>query len=100
MQLPLLMTCCAGVWFTLPGEDSPCATLIGSPNFGYRSLQRDLEAQIALVTENSSLRRQLAAERDHLFAGGSAVTEATFAAPDRQVKTWQSIVTRCIRDFL
>lgn len=33
--------------------------MIGSPNFGYRSVHRDLEAQIAIVTENEELQRQL-----------------------------------------
>lgn len=48
-----------GLWFYLRGQDRPCLTLIGSPNFGYRSVHRDLEAQIAIVTENQELQRRL-----------------------------------------
>ncbi|KAI4873928.1 hypothetical protein NFI96_000145, partial [Prochilodus magdalenae] len=48
-----------GLWYYLEGEDHPCLTLIGSPNFGYRSVHRDLEAQIAIVTENKELQAQL-----------------------------------------
>lgn len=53
--LPLL----TGLWYYLQGKDRPCLTLIGSPNFGYRSVHRDLEAQIAIVTENKALQSQL-----------------------------------------
>lgn len=49
----------AGLWYYVGGRDSPCLTLIGSPNFGYRSVHRDLEAQIAIVTENEELQMQL-----------------------------------------
>lgn len=43
----------------MPGSSLPCLTLIGSPNFGYRSVHRDLEAQIAIVTESPALQREL-----------------------------------------
>lgn len=49
----------AGLWYYLRGQERPCLTLIGSPNFGYRSVHRDLEAQIAIVTENEELQNQL-----------------------------------------
>lgn len=49
----------AGLWLYLAGSSLPCLTLIGSPNFGYRSVHRDLEAQIAIVTESRSLQQQL-----------------------------------------
>ncbi|KAJ8013692.1 hypothetical protein DPEC_G00032430 [Dallia pectoralis] len=48
-----------GLWYYLRGQVWPCLTLIGSPNFGYRSVHRDLEAQIAIVTENPELQAQL-----------------------------------------
>lgn len=55
----------AGLWLYLAGSSLPCLTLIGSPNFGYRSVHRDLEAQIAIVTENQALQQQL-----HQVGGG------------------------------
>lgn len=55
----------AGLWLYLAGSSLPCLTLIGSPNFGYRSVHRDLEAQIAIVTENQALQQQL-----HQVRGG------------------------------
>ncbi|XP_040438173.1 CDP-diacylglycerol--glycerol-3-phosphate 3-phosphatidyltransferase, mitochondrial isoform X2 [Falco naumanni] len=48
-----------GLWLYLAGSNLPCLTLIGSPNFGYRSVHRDLEAQVAIVTENTALQQQL-----------------------------------------
>lgn len=48
----------AGLWLYLAGSSLPCLTLIGSPNFGYRSVHRDLEAQIAIVTESRALQQQ------------------------------------------
>ncbi|KAI5623339.1 CDP-diacylglycerol--glycerol-3-phosphate 3-phosphatidyltransferase, mitochondrial, partial [Silurus asotus] len=48
-----------GLWYYLEGNNRPCLTLIGSPNFGYRSVHRDIEAQIAIVTENDELQMQL-----------------------------------------
>ncbi|VTJ92081.1 Hypothetical predicted protein, partial [Marmota monax] len=52
-------TSLGGLWLYLAGSSLPCLTLIGSPNFGYRSVHRDLEAQIAIVTESRSLQQQL-----------------------------------------
>lgn len=51
-----------GLWYYLPGSFMPDLTLIGSSNFGERSVQRDLESQICLVTVNDGLRRQLQRE--------------------------------------
>lgn len=51
-----------GLWYYLPGSYMPDLTVIGSSNFGERSVNRDLESQICLVTVNDELRRQLQRE--------------------------------------
>lgn len=51
-----------GLWYYLPESFLPDLTLIGSSNFGERSVHRDLESQICLVTVNDELRRQLQRE--------------------------------------
>lgn len=51
-----------GLWYYLPGSFTPDLTLIGSSNFGERSVNRDLESQICLVTVNDELRRQMQRE--------------------------------------
>lgn len=48
-----------GLWYYLPESTLPDLTLIGSSNFGERSVKRDLESQLCLVTTNEKLREQL-----------------------------------------
>ncbi|XP_071968676.1 CDP-diacylglycerol--glycerol-3-phosphate 3-phosphatidyltransferase, mitochondrial [Engystomops pustulosus] len=88
-----------GLWLYPAGKDMPCLTLIGSPNFGYRSVHRDLEAQIALVTENQDLQQQLHQEQQHLYERSSEVTPGTFQHPSRYVKLWVKLVTPLIKNF-
>ncbi|KAG7491225.1 hypothetical protein MATL_G00000730 [Megalops atlanticus] len=88
-----------GLWYYLRGCDRPCLTLIGSPNFGYRSVHRDLEAQIAIVTENQELQTQLQQEQEMLYKRSTEVSSATFLRPDRYVKLWVKLVTPLIKNF-
>uniref|UniRef100_A0A8C5R0N1 CDP-diacylglycerol--glycerol-3-phosphate 3-phosphatidyltransferase n=1 Tax=Leptobrachium leishanense TaxID=445787 RepID=A0A8C5R0N1_9ANUR len=88
-----------GLWLYPAGAQLPCLTLIGSPNFGYRSVHRDLETQIALVTENQELQRQLDQEQRNLYSLSSRVSQATFQHPSRHVKLWVKLVTPLIKNF-
>uniref|UniRef100_A0AAQ6IE12 CDP-diacylglycerol--glycerol-3-phosphate 3-phosphatidyltransferase n=1 Tax=Anabas testudineus TaxID=64144 RepID=A0AAQ6IE12_ANATE len=88
-----------GLWYYLQGQDRPCLTLIGSPNFGYRSVHRDLEAQIAIVTENEELQCQLQEEQEMLYQRSTEVSRSTFERPDRHVKLWVKLVTPFIKNF-
>ncbi|XP_061561350.1 LOW QUALITY PROTEIN: CDP-diacylglycerol--glycerol-3-phosphate 3-phosphatidyltransferase, mitochondrial [Phycodurus eques] len=88
-----------GLWYYLHGQDRPCLTLIGSPNFGYRSVHRDLEAQVAIVTENELLQDQLREEQEMLYRRSSEVSGLTFDQPDRHVKLWVKLVTPFIKNF-
>ncbi|XP_064181105.1 CDP-diacylglycerol--glycerol-3-phosphate 3-phosphatidyltransferase, mitochondrial [Anguilla rostrata] len=88
-----------GLWYYLVGCDRPCLTLIGSPNFGYRSVHRDLEAQIAIVTENQELQAQLQQEQEMLYQRSTEVCSATFRQPDRHVKLWVQLITPFIKNF-
>lgn len=69
-----------GLWYYLEGMTLPSLTLIGSSNYGndnnnnnhyiilfigYRSLKRDLECQVAIVTRNKRL--QLALDDVRMF---------------------------------
>lgn len=47
--------------YTPPGEQAPCATAVGSSNYGYRSQNRDLEAQALIVTTDPALRDRVRA---------------------------------------
>ncbi|KAH0517897.1 CDP-diacylglycerol--glycerol-3-phosphate 3-phosphatidyltransferase, mitochondrial [Microtus ochrogaster] len=88
-----------GLWLYLAGSSLPCLTLIGSPNFGYRSVHRDLEAQIAIVTESRALQQQLHQEQEQLYLRSGVVSSATFEQPGRQVKLWVKMVTPLIKNF-
>uniref|UniRef100_A0A3P8YQN5 CDP-diacylglycerol--glycerol-3-phosphate 3-phosphatidyltransferase n=1 Tax=Esox lucius TaxID=8010 RepID=A0A3P8YQN5_ESOLU len=88
-----------GLWYYLRGQVWPCLTLIGSPNFGYRSVHRDLEAQIAIVTENQELQAQLQEEQEMLYQRSTEVSSSTFQQPDRHVKLWVKLITPLIKNF-
>ncbi|KAM4673897.1 CDP-diacylglycerol--glycerol-3-phosphate 3-phosphatidyltransferase, mitochondrial isoform 1-T4 [Amazona ochrocephala] len=88
-----------GLWLYLAGSDLPCLTFIGSPNFGYRSVHRDLEAQVAIVTENKALQQQLHQEQEQLYLCSGVVSSSTFEQPNRYVKLWVKLVTPLIKNF-
>ncbi len=73
--------------------------MIGSPNFGHRSQERDLEAQVTLVTRCAALRRALHREQRALFAPSDLVTEGTFHRPERFVPYWVRTVVALYRNF-
>ncbi|KAG5442788.1 CDP-diacylglycerol--glycerol-3-phosphate 3-phosphatidyltransferase [Clonorchis sinensis] len=51
-----------------PNPSSSLLTLIGSSNFSYRSLNRDLESQLVVWTKNAELRTRVIEERNQLFS--------------------------------
>ena len=111
-------------------------TMVGSPNFGYRlatvvtqcttvcvlvgrSVERDLETQMVVVTSNEGLRDRLQQERDALFNFGTPVTAQvvqpchlwfesspslinllqTWEEPGRAVPWWVARVVGIARNF-
>lgn len=85
-----------GVWYYLPGQNRPAMTLIGSSNYGERSVNRDLESQVCIVTSNSSLQQRLHQECDRLFQVGTAAEEAI---TQRAIPRWVRAVVRQFRNF-
>ncbi|KAL0113108.1 hypothetical protein PUN28_012370 [Cardiocondyla obscurior] len=77
-----------GLWYTLPNQQKPSLTLIGSPNFGYRSVNKDLETQIAIVTRNEKLQNALHEEQARLFSCAKPVTRKTFSQENRIPPAW------------
>ncbi|CAG5135816.1 unnamed protein product [Candidula unifasciata] len=88
-----------GLWYYLPSRHFPTLTLVGSPNFGYRSVYRDLECQVAVVTEHKGLQEQLREEHVRMFSSSQPVTEQTFHRRDRYVPLWVRVVTSVIKHF-
>ncbi|XP_055631204.1 CDP-diacylglycerol--glycerol-3-phosphate 3-phosphatidyltransferase, mitochondrial isoform X2 [Toxorhynchites rutilus septentrionalis] len=85
-----------GLWYYLPGSSLPNLTLIGSSNFGERSVNRDLEAQICLVTTNGTLQRKLQSEFENILQH-STKAEAELTA--RPVPRWVRAVVGLFRNF-
>jgi len=88
-----------GLWYSPPGDTRPILTMVGSPNFGYRSVEKDLETQIVVVTSNEELRDRLQRERDDLFKHGTLVNAQTWGEPGRAVPWWVSRVVGIARNF-
>lgn len=85
-----------GLWYYLPQSYLPDLTLIGSSNFGERSVNRDLESQICLVTVNEELRRQLQREYVNLRRH---CTPAEDELQSRSIPKWVQTVVVYFRNY-
>lgn len=85
-----------GLWYYLPGSDLPNLTLIGSSNFGERSVNRDLETQICMVTTNVKLQQELQSECENLFKLGSTAEQELV---NRHVPKWVRAMVSLFRTF-
>ncbi|XP_030573257.1 CDP-diacylglycerol--glycerol-3-phosphate 3-phosphatidyltransferase, mitochondrial [Drosophila novamexicana] len=85
-----------GLWYYLPEARLPNLTLIGSSNFGERSVNRDLETQVCLVTANKDLSQRLQNEADRLY---DMSTTAEREIVQRSVPRWVQAVVRIFRNF-
>ena len=63
-------------------------------------MYRDLEAQVAIVTNNQDLREALHEEKSHVYNKAEFVTNETFMLPERKIPVWVYCVTRLIKNFL
>jgi CDP-diacylglycerol--glycerol-3-phosphate 3-phosphatidyltransferase len=77
----------------------PHTTFIGSTNYGYRSIHRDLEVQFMIQTDDELLRTRLARERDQLFMYSYPVDGTVFKRKDHHVPFWLGFLSRMIRRF-
>lgn len=82
--------------YYLPDSDLPNLTLIGSSNFGERSVNRDLETQVCLVTRNPQLQRELQSECDNLYQLGDTAEQALTRRP---VPKWVRAVVSLFRNY-
>ncbi|MCO5559067.1 hypothetical protein L7F22_012659 [Adiantum nelumboides] len=90
-----------GMWCYLPHDSNfPSMTLIGSSNFGFRSRQRDIEAQLYVVTMEPALRKKLQAETESLFLHGHRVHGTVFLDPDRYGGAVSSFAAQLVRSWL
>jgi len=67
-----------GLWAHQDDDVRPLLTIVGSPNFGQRSVSRDLEASVLLITQDDKLRSRLANERNFIQEQTYPVDGQTF----------------------
>lgn len=82
-----------GLWYYPPGASFPSLTLVGSPNFGERSVKRDLETQLAIVTENEDLRKRMHEECSELYKLALPVEK------ERYVPAWVQAMVLLFRGY-
>ncbi|MFH4979297.1 hypothetical protein AB6A40_006006 [Gnathostoma spinigerum] len=87
-----------GLWID-SNASSLFASLVGSSNYGYRSVHRDLEMSMLLVTSNEKLKKELRLEHARLKEWTFPVQFATFLRPDHRVPLWIKLVSKYIRNF-
>lgn len=56
-----------GIWVTVPEEDEPSISVIGSSNFTKRAYTLDLESNAVIITKNQVLKKNMRAEIDNLM---------------------------------
>ena len=88
-----------GLWFYDKNMNSPNLTVIGSSNFGFRSVHRDLEAQVTVLTNNKKLMKQLHHEKSNIMKDSSIMNNETFAEHRYYVPRWVSFVTTFIKRY-
>lgn len=88
-----------GMWSYMPGESLPSMTMIGSPNFGFRSVNRDLEAQLVIVTKNEKLRKQLHKEQTCFLKYSREINNDTFRQQRYRVPRWVALITFIIKRY-
>ena len=87
------------------GEEA-VLSVVGSTNFGLRSMERDAECSLVLVTKGGlgegSLARRLGEERDRLWAHGKEVSVDTFEreGSERQLPWQIRWVAKFAREYL
>lgn len=56
-----------GIWLSVPEEDVPSITVIGSSNYTKRAYSLDLESNAVVITKNAALKDLMAQEIDNLM---------------------------------
>lgn len=88
-----------GVWIDLGSENS-LLTLIGSSNFGVRSVERDVESQVVILTKNANLIEKFKEERDNIFKDSKVVKKSTFDERKDSENFWLPFVVPFAKKFM
>jgi len=86
-----------GLWVSDNKYTTPHLTVIGSSNFGARSVYRDLEAQATIITTNEKLMKKLDLERRAIQQYSIPVSAETFKTPRYRTSFFINIVSPIIK---
>ena len=88
-----------GLWAVLHEKLVPQITMIGSSNFGNRSVYRDLETQLTVVTTNQQFSRLLNTEKLNFLEYSEKVDSKTYKDPERKTPFWVFLIRTFMRTF-
>ncbi|KAJ5836830.1 hypothetical protein N7447_002856 [Penicillium robsamsonii] len=74
-----------GLWVTLPREEHPSITFVGSSNYTKRSYSLDLESGAVVVTNDPELKQKLGEETERLQENASPVSRDDLMRTERRV---------------
>ncbi|KAL9091919.1 MAG: hypothetical protein Q9165_004671 [Trypethelium subeluteriae] len=86
-----------GLWVTLPGEEAPSVSLVGSSNYTQRSYSLDLEANCLIVTRDEGLKRRLGEEERWLQEWATEMRSEDYARTERRVGLHVRIAMAIVR---
>lgn len=89
-----------GLWLSYKDEDLPIISMIGSPNFGNRSVNLDTEAQMIIFTENKSLRKKLKDEYQNIFKDTYLVNSSHFEKSHRVPTTMVKVFSKFVEKYM
>ncbi|KAJ5908435.1 CDP-diacylglycerol--glycerol-3-phosphate 3-phosphatidyltransferase [Penicillium taxi] len=74
-----------GLWITLPGEEFPSLTIVGSSNYTKRSYSLDIEAGALVVTNDQDLKQKLGEETKRLQENANPISREDLMHTERRV---------------
>ncbi|KAL2865651.1 CDP-diacylglycerol--glycerol-3-phosphate 3-phosphatidyltransferase [Aspergillus lucknowensis] len=74
-----------GLWITLPNDEHPSLTFVGSSNYTKRSYGLDLEVGAIVVTKDGKLKERLGAETEWLQTHASPISREDLRRTERRV---------------
>ncbi|KAM0328564.1 hypothetical protein ACHAQA_004972 [Verticillium albo-atrum] len=86
-----------GIWVTLPEEENPAITSIGSSNYTKRSYTHDLEAGAVVVTRDADLKKRLGEEQAWLQEYATRTKLEDFETEERHVGWKVKAAMRIVR---
>jgi len=92
-----------GLWASYRDKESgellPNVTILGSTNFGRRSMKRDIEAQVLMITDNKKLQKNMANEIKNLLNYTVLVDNDTFNKQERYIPLQVKLSTKLFQSM-